>query len=117
MSELIEQAPTEVTRAGDNLRFVDEETGIVRLALARPGPDLELLSYSVPPGAASARFSAHKSGSREIFHIVCGTLEVHAGDQVVVLNEGDTATVRGDCEHWFRNVGAGDVRILLTIFK
>lgn len=117
LSELIEQAPTEVTRAGENLRFVDEETGIVRLALARPGPDLELLSYSVPPGASSARFSAHKSGSREIFHLIAGRLEVHAGDQVVVLDAGDTATVRGDCEHWFRNVGEEDARILLTIFK
>lgn len=117
LSELIEADYAEVTRAGENLRFVDESTGIVRLALARPSADLELLSYTVPPGACSARFSAHKSGVREIFHIVSGTLEVNAGEQVIELQTGDTATVRGDCEHWFRNVGDEDVQIILTILK
>lgn len=117
LSELIEQDYAEVTRAGENLRFVDESTGIVRLALARPSADLELLSYTVPPGVSSVKFSAHKNGVREIFHIVAGTLEVNAGDQVIELRTGDTATVRGDCEHWFRNVGDEDVRIILTIMK
>ncbi|WP_110970134.1 helix-turn-helix domain-containing protein [Pseudomonas huaxiensis] len=117
LSELIEQDYAEVTRAGENLRFVDEATGIVRLALARPSADLELLSYTVPPGASSARFAPHRSGGREIFHILSGTLEVNAGDQVIELRAGDTATVRVDCEHWFRNIGDEDVRIVLTIMK
>lgn len=117
LTELIEQENAEITRAGENLRFEDETTGIVRLALARPSPALELLSYHVPSGAASPRFSAHTSGAREIFHIVSGRLEVHAGEQVMQLESGDTATVKGDCEHWFMNPGEENTHFILTILR
>lgn len=117
LSELIQEENAEITRAGENLRFEDEATGIVRLALARPSPAVELLSYQVPPGASSARFSAHIAGSKEIFHIVKGTLEIHAGEQVFLLGAGDTATVRVDCEHWFLNPGKEGVYFILTILR
>lgn len=117
LSELIQQESAEVVRAGENLRFEDEKTGIVRLTLARPSPEVELLSYCVPAGASSARFGAHKRGTKEIFHIVAGALEVHAAEHVLQLEEGDTATVRGDCEHWFVNAGEVPAHFILTILR
>lgn len=115
LAELVERESAAITRAGDNLRFFDEATGIERLALARPSPDVELLSYNVPPGAASSRFAAHEPGTREIFHILSGCVEVHTGQETIRLEAGDTATLRVDVEHWFRNAGTQPARIILTI--
>lgn len=117
LSELIHEETAEITRAGEHLRFADEATGIVRIALARPSPAVELISYQVPPGASSARFSAHISGSREVFHVIAGALEVRTGEQVFLLGAGDTATVRVDCEHWFLNPGDESAYFILTILR
>lgn len=115
LAELVERESAQIVRAGENLRFYDDATGIERLALARPGPDVELLSYTVPKGAVSSRFTAHKPGTREIFHVLSGQLEVHATQETVTLGAGDTAILRMDCEHWFANVGDEPARLMLTI--
>lgn len=115
LAELVERESAQIVRAGENLRFFDEATGIERLALARPTPDIELLSYTVPAGATSSRFAAHKAGTREIFHILAGRLEIHATQETVTLEAGDTVTLRVDSEHWFTNVGDVPVRLILTI--
>lgn len=117
LGELVEREAAEVTRAGENLRFFDEATGIERLALARPTPGVELLSYIVPPGAASSRFAAHEPGAREIFHLLAGRLDIHTAQETITLNAGDTATVRVDSEHWFRNTAEEPARIILTVLS
>lgn len=115
LAELVERENAEITRAGDNLRYFDEATGIERLALARPSPDVELLSYTVPPGATSSRFTAHKPGTREIFHLLAGRLEIHTAQEAVALDAGDTVTLRVDSEHWFRSIGDEPARIILIV--
>ncbi len=115
LGELVERGTAEIIRAGENLRFFDEATGIERLALARPTPDMELLRYTVPPGATSSRFAAHKSGTREIFHILSGRLEIRTGEEAFALNAGDTATLHVDTEHWFTNTGSEMTTIILTV--
>lgn len=116
LSELVEAPAAEVTRHGDNLVFTDATTGISRTALARPNPKLEYVRYHVPAGVTSARFSAHDAGTKEIFHILAGELEVHTASETIRLSVGDTAILRVDCEHWFSNVGRETVELLLTIF-
>lgn len=115
LSELVERESAEITRAGDNLRFYDEASGIERLALARPTPEVELLRYTVPPGATSSIFAPHKPGTREIFHLLSGRLEVHTGQETVMLETGDTATLHVDTEHWFESKGAEPARIILAV--
>lgn len=115
LAELVARDVAEVVRRGENLRFFDAATGIERLALARPTPEMELLRYMVPPGATSSRFAAHKPGTREIFHILTGMLEIHTGQEVVTLAEGDTATLRVDREHWFTNPGGAVTHLILTV--
>ena len=115
LAELVERETAEITRAADNLRFFDEATRIERLALARPTPDVELLCYTVPVGSTSSRFAAHKPGTREIFHILAGQLEVHTALETITLNAGDTATLRVDSEHWFKSIGEEPARIIVTI--
>ena len=115
LAELVERESAQITRAGDNLRFIDETTGIERLALARPTPDIELLAYTVPPGATSSSFTAHKPGTREILHLLAGRLEIQTAQEAVTLNAGDTVTLRVDSEHWFRSVGPEPARLILTV--
>ena len=115
LAELVERESAQITRAGDNLRFIDETTGIERLALARPTPDIELLAYTVPPGATSSRFTAHKPGTREIFHLLEGRLEIQTAQEAVTLNAGDTVTLRVDSEHLFRSVWPEPARLILTV--
>lgn len=115
LHELTGKQVAEITRAGDNLLYRDEQTGIERLALARPSPDLELLLYTVPPGTRSANFAAHRSGTREIFHLLSGALEIHTAHETLSLNTGDTATLWVDTEHWFRSIGDEPARIILTV--
>lgn len=115
LAELVERDTTQVVRAGENLRFFDETSGIERLALARPAPDVEMLRYAVPSGATSSRFAAHKPGTREIFHILDGRLEVNTGQDTVVLEAGDTAIVHVDMEHWFTNTGSETATIILIV--
>lgn len=115
LSELVARESAYITRAGHNLRFVDEATGITRVALARPTPDVELLTYTVPAGAASTRFAAHAPGSREIFHILAGRLDIHTAQESLTLYAGDTATVRVDAEHWFQNLGDEPAQLILTV--
>lgn len=115
LTELVERENAVITRAGENLRYFDEATGIERLELARPSPDIELLSFTVPPGAKSSLFTAHKPGTREIFHIFSGRLEIHAAQKSITLNTGDTAILRVDTDHWFKSVSDEPTRILLTV--
>ena len=115
LGELVERGGAQVSRAGEKLRFFDETTGIERVTLARPTSDVELLAYLVPAGATSNRFAAHEPGTREIFHILTGRLEIHTTQETITLNAGDTATLRVDSEHWFKSVAKGPTRIILTI--
>lgn len=117
LAELVERQTIEITRAGKNLRFFDEASGIERLALARPTPEIEILRYTVPAGAISTRFAAHKAGTREIFHILAGYLEVHTLHETIALSVGDTATILVDTEHWFANLGDTPVSVIITIFN
>ncbi|WP_457588671.1 cupin domain-containing protein [Ensifer canadensis] len=69
----------------------------------------------MPPGATSSRFAAHKPGTREIFHVFAGQLEVCTAQETVILSAGDTATLRVDMEHWFTSTGKEPARLFLTV--
>jgi transcriptional regulator with XRE-family HTH domain len=117
LADLVESPVTPVTRAGEHLRLFDEETRIERLTLSHPTSGVELLHYTVPAAAASSHFSAHKPGSKEVFHVLAGQLEVTAGTETISLGEGDTATLRMDCEHHFRNRGKKPARFVLLVLS
>lgn len=119
LSELVQQplSQVQVTRAGDYLRFVDDSTGVERLALAQPTPGIRLLQYSLPPGAASSHFAAHRTGTREVFHILAGQIRVWSGTESTLLQAGDTATLVMDTEHHFRNEGETPASLMLLVIS
>ena len=118
LGELVQSTPTaQITRAGENLRFVDEASGVERLALASPSAGVNLVQYRFPARAVSSHFAAHRAGTREVFHVLEGSIEVFTAQEQVLLHAGDTATLVVDSEH--RLVNASDVtaRLLLLVLS
>ena len=118
LSDLLQTTPAaQVTRAGEHARFSHTETGIVRQALARPAPGIELLHYEVPVGQQSSHFAAHRSGTREVFYILSGQVRVWMGSESVLLAAGDTALLAMDIEHRFANEGQETARLVLLVVQ
>ncbi|MPM50772.1 hypothetical protein SDC9_97515 [bioreactor metagenome] len=108
-------AEVSITRKGEYQRYVHEDTGVERLALAHPSPGLEMVQYQLPPGSASSHFAAHRHGTREVFHILEGAVRVWAGPELIVLHAGDTAVLEMDTEHRFANEGRKPARLILLV--
>lgn len=104
-----------LTRSADSLRYTDPASGVQRQTIARPAPGLQWLLYTLPAGAHSSAFAPHASGTRETFHVIEGVVQVSAGGQTLKLHRGDTARLRADTEHHFRNAGRGTARLMLLI--
>ncbi|QIL81198.1 helix-turn-helix transcriptional regulator [Diaphorobacter sp. HDW4A] len=116
LGELIQsEGEVQITRKGEYRRYVHEESGVERLALAHPSPGLELVQYRLPPGAESSHFAAHRAGTREVFHILEGDVRVWIGQESVLLNAGDTAVLDMDTEHRFANEGRKTARLMLLV--
>ncbi|MDO4723609.1 MAG: XRE family transcriptional regulator [Comamonadaceae bacterium] len=104
-----------ITRAADGVRYVDPATGVQRQALARPAPGVEWVAYTLPVGAQTSAFAPHGPGTRETFHVVSGAVEIELEGQAVRLGPGDTATLRADVAHRFRNAGRSVARVMLIV--
>ncbi|MGY4721476.1 helix-turn-helix domain-containing protein [Naumannella huperziae] len=106
LSDLLEQAGSEpvLVPAAELTTFTDDN-GIRRASLARPAPGVELIAYSVPPGARSAEFPAHRSRTEEVLHVLAGRLEYVVGEHRYQLAAGDTLSARADAPHHFGNPG------------
>ena len=118
LGELVQSAPSaQITRAGENLRFVDEASGVERLALASPSAGANLVHYRFPPHAVSSHFAAHRAGTREVFHVLEGSIEVFTAQEQVLLHAGDTATLVVDSEHRLANASGQPARLLLLVLS
>ena len=115
LGELVEKPSAQITRAGEHLRFVHEPSQVERVALARPRPGLELLLYRLPPGTHSEPFAAHTAGTREVFHVLEGEVQVWSGAEAVLLRPGDTATLAMDTDHRFDNPGNVPASLILLV--
>ncbi len=106
----------QVIRAGEQ-RFIEDETGVRRINLGAPheGSTVEFVRFSLPPGAASGTFAAHRAGTFERIHVERGKLEVRFGEQHVTLREGDTLTYEAEVRHGFVNIGAKPAVVYLVI--
>lgn len=51
----------------------------------------------------------------EVFYVLEGEFEINYGGQTVVARKGDVVAVGKGVTHSFRNVGAGEGRLLVTI--
>ena len=104
-----------VTRAADHARFLHEDSGVERVALAHPSPGLDLLSYRLPAGAQSSHFAPHPPGTREVFHVLKGSIRIWTAGDSVLLHDGDTAVLAMDAEHRFANEGDSTATLILLV--
>ena len=75
LGELVQSTPTaQITRAGENLRFIDEASGVERLALASPSAGVNLVHYRFPPRAVSST-AASTSGCSSTLRAHFGPLQ------------------------------------------
>ena len=118
LGELVQSAAAaQVTRAGEHLRYADGSSGVERLALASPSAGVNLVEYRFPPRAESSHFAAHRAGTREVFHVLAGSVAVFTAQEQVLLHAGDTATLVVDSEHRLANAGDAPARLLLLVLS
>lgn len=58
----------------------------------------------------------HMYGTEEFVTVFSGRAEITAGEEVFVLNKGDSLRFRADVEHSYRNVGDETVNLNMVIY-
>lgn len=114
LSALLAPEEPVLVRAGEGRRFADA-SGIVRTALARPAPGIEVVRFLLPPGTQTPRFGAHADRTVETVHVIAGALTYRTGEREERLAEGDTLTVRADAPHALANPGETPCIALLVV--
>jgi transcriptional regulator with XRE-family HTH domain len=88
------------------------------VAGTQPPDVVELWDWTLQPGEAHAT-EAHSAGTRELLHVLEGTVELRVGDRTERLDAGDAATFAGDIAHGYGTPAdaAAPARFALTVFQ
>ncbi|WP_165494893.1 helix-turn-helix domain-containing protein [Actinomadura roseirufa] len=110
-------ARPEVMTDTDPRSFVDQATGVARETLFQPADGVEVVRYLLPAGASAGPFHPHSPGTRELFVVVSGQLQIRAGRHTLDLTTGQVAATPGDVAHRLLNPGTSPTHIVLTIIQ
>lgn len=88
----------------------------VLVAGTEPPDVVELWDWTLAPGEDHAS-EAHTSGTRELVHVLEGTLGIEVDGQAVTLEVGDAIVFPGDVTHSYANRGAHPARFSLAVFE
>jgi len=112
--------PTAVklTRNGTGPVLWSGEAGgrAVLVASTVPPHVVELWDWTLGPGDRHSS-DAHTSGTRELVHVLHGTVIVEAAEQAVTLQTGDALSFPGDVPHAYANPGAPLARFSLSVLE
>lgn len=72
-----------------------------------------IIDNIVPPLAGPPPHVHHNED--EVFYVTAGEFEIHCGDETFRAITGDLAVLPRDVPHCFRNLGATEGRLLVTI--
>jgi transcriptional regulator with XRE-family HTH domain len=105
-----------VVRGSELRAVVDRATGAKRESFgpAQFGSKVEFLRYVVPPHTTAGPFAAHASGTIEHMHVAAGAVRVVFGDEIVMLQAGDSCSCQADAPHLFDNAD-GEVEALIYL--
>ncbi|MEO3830277.1 helix-turn-helix domain-containing protein [Actinomadura sp. B10D3] len=101
----------------DPRSFVDEDSGVCRQTLFQPADRVEVVRYLIPAGATAGPFHPHSAGTRELFVVVDGQIEIRAGQHTLHLATGQVAATPGDVAHHLINTGTSSAHIVLTLIQ
>lgn len=94
-----------------------DDGGSAVLVAAADTPDmLELWDWSLGP---EERYDSepHRPGTRELIHVLTGTVRLTVGGEVRDLRAGEAASFPGDLPHGYANAGRRTARFSLTVFE
>lgn len=86
------------------------------VASARTPDMLELWDWMLNPGE-TYESEAHRHGTRELVHVLAGTLDLIVNDTVQQLGPGDGASFVTDVPHTYGNSGDAPVVFAMTVFE
>lgn len=107
-----------VTRNGDGATLWTSESGgrAVLVAGTNPPDVVELWEWALGPRDAY-RSEAHSPGTKELIHVVQGSVTVESGDESVTLKTGDAVTFQGDVAHAYLNPSRRPAKFALAVFE
>src|SRR5690349_11915284 len=93
-----------LTRAGKGpVLWTGENGGRGMLVAGTAPPDVvELWDWTLGPGDRHSS-QPHSAGTRELIHVLAGSVTLETCDQVLVLDVGDAASFPGDAAHVYAN--------------
>ncbi|HET7667604.1 MAG TPA: cupin domain-containing protein [Mycobacterium sp.] len=116
--ELPEPKPVKVTRCGEGAELWSGAAGGrgVLVAGTTPPDVVELWDWSLGPADRHAS-EAHAAGTRELVHVLEGSIIVEIDNQATVLDTGDAIAFPGDVDHAYINPTAEPARFSLAVFE
>ncbi len=116
--ELHEAPAVRVVRPDEVARLWASEAGSAGDLLV--GSDerdhLELWHWTLAPGDGHAS-DAHATGTRELLHVVSGTLTLEVGGAEHRVPAGGAALFHADRDHVYRNAGRATVRLVMVVIQ
>lgn len=111
-------APISITRADTQaVLWTGDFGGRGCLVAGTEPPDvLELWDWTLHPGDRHVS-PAHAEGTRELLHVLEGSVTVAVGAEVVELNSGDALSFLGDLDHSYANEYNRPARFSLAVFE
>ena len=95
----------------------DEASGFLRRCISPvlPGRGIDWVLNTLPPGAATGEFVAHRRGVSEYIFVLKGRLRAVIGRRTILVEEGDSLYFEADTGHAFTNLGAEPCQYFLVI--
>jgi transcriptional regulator with XRE-family HTH domain len=116
--EADEPPPVQVVVAGDVARLWGSDSGSFGDLLV--GSDerdhVELWHWTLAPGDAHGS-EAHAKGTREMLHVVAGTLTLVVDGTAHQVPAGGAALFHADRDHEYRNGGGRPVRLVMVVVQ
>jgi transcriptional regulator with XRE-family HTH domain len=116
--DLPEPAALTVTRRGDHhVLWEGEHGGQGVLLTSTEAPNVvELWDWVLGP-RDSYSSEAHSPGTRELLHVLAGSVTITVTDQSVALGVGDAVWFAGDAPHTYANKGKRTARFALSVYQ
>lgn len=107
-----------VTRRGEGAVLWTGSTGGQGILLAgTASPDVfELWDWTLAAGETHES-DAHPRGTRELVHVLQGSLTIETAGQTATLHTGDAVSFCGDTDHSYSNRGKRTARFSLAVFE
>ncbi len=86
------------------------------VATTQPPHVVELWDWTLGPGDEYVS-TTHSAGTRELIHVLAGTVRMTVDDHVVDLGVGDAMMFASDRPHAYANAGTDDARFALSVFQ